>query len=66
MELDETIIKKIEMLALLAKKSPKTIIHEALDSYLETLQESLMEEEMRREREATTFTYDEFWDGVDI
>ena len=66
MQLDETTIKKIEALALLTQKSPEAVLNEALDSYLESRQKKMLEEEMERERKETTFTNDEFWDGLDI
>jgi len=66
MQLDETTIKKIEALALLTQKSPEAVLNEALDSYLESRQKKLVEEEMERERKETTFTNDEFWDGLEI
>jgi len=66
MQLDETMIKKIEALVLLTQKSPEAVVHEALDGYLEAQQKKLMEEELERKRKETTLSYDEFWDGVDI
>lgn len=66
MQLDETMIKKIEALELLVHKTPEEILHEALDSYLQAQQKKLIEEELERERKETNLSYDEFWDGVDI
>ena len=66
MQLNETTVKKIEALALMMQKSPETVLNEALDSYLENQQKKLVEEELERERKETTFTNDEFWDGLDI
>jgi len=66
MQLDEMMIKKIETLALLTGKSPEEILNEALEGYIETQQEKLEEAERERRRKETTFTYDEFWDGVDV
>ena len=66
MQLDETTVKKIEALALMTRKSPEAVLNEALESYLENQQKKLVEEEMERERKETTFTNDEFWDGLDI
>lgn len=66
MTLDQSMIKKLQALELLTKKSAETILHEALDGYLEAQQKKLVEEELERERKETTFTSDEFWDGVDI
>ena len=66
MELDELAIKKIETLELLTQKPPLDILHEALDRYLEAQQKKLLEEEMELKRKETTFSYDEFWDGVEL
>lgn len=66
MQLDETMTKKLEALVLLTKKGPEEVLNEALESYLETQQKKLVEDELERERKETTFTGDEFWDGVDI
>ena len=66
MQLDETMIKKIEALALMTHQSPEEVLHEALDGYLEAQQTKLIEEELERKRKETTLSYDEFWDGVDI
>lgn len=66
MQLDEMMIKKIETLALLTGKSPEEILNEALEGYIETQQEKLEEAERERRQKETTFTYDEFWDGVDV
>jgi hypothetical protein len=66
MQLDETMIKKLEALALMTRKPPEEVLNDALDSYLEMQQKKLLEEDLERERKETTFTGDEFWDGVDI
>lgn len=66
MQLDETLIKKIEALALLMQKSPEAVLNEAVDSYLEAQQKKAMEEELEKRRKETTLSYDEFWDGLDI
>ncbi len=66
MQLDETMTKKVEALALMMHMSPEEVLNEALESYLETQQKKLVEDELERERKETTFTSDEFWDGVDI
>ena len=66
MELDESIIQKIESLKLLTKKSGEEVLNEALDAYLQIQQKKVMEEELERQRKETTLSYDEFWDGVDL
>ena len=62
MQLDETMMHKIQALELLTHKSPEKILNEALDMYLRVKQE----EEAEKQRQETTLSYDEFWDGVDI
>lgn len=62
MQLDETMMQKIETIQLLTKQSEKEIVNKALDMYLQARQELIAEEQ----RKETTLSYDEFWDGVDI
>ena len=62
MQLDETMMQKVQALELLTNKSPDEILNEALDMYLRVKQE----EEAEKQRQETTLSYDEFWDGVDI
>ena len=66
MQLDDALTEKLEALVLMTKKPPETILHEALDAYLAARHKRLVEEELERERRETTFTSDEFWDGLDI
>ncbi len=62
MQLDETMVQKVEALQLLTKKSPEKVLNEALDFYLRAQQERIAEEERRE----TALSYDEFWDGLDF
>ena len=62
MQLDETVMQKVQALELLTNKSAEDILNEALDMYLRVKQE----EEAEKQRQETTLSYDEFWDGVDI
>lgn len=66
MQLDDSMTKKLEALVLLTHRPPEEVLNAALDSYLEMQQKKLVEDELERERKETTFTSDEFWDGVDI
>ena len=56
-------LESLKAFALLLGKTPSEIVEEALMRYF-------AEEEQRMaakdERAMTTFTYDEFWDGLDI
>ena len=62
MQLNENILQKIQALELLTNKLPEEILNEALDMYLRVKQE----EEAEKQRQETTLSYDEFWDGVDL
>jgi hypothetical protein len=62
MQLDETMMQKVQALELLTNKPAEEILNEALDMYLRVKQE----EEAEKQRQETTLSYDEFWDGVDI
>ena len=66
MILDKKTVEKLEALALLMQKEPETVLHEALDSYLEAQQKQLVEDKLEEEKKLTTLSYDEFWDGLDL
>jgi len=53
----------LEAFASLLNKTPSEIVEEALLRYFAEEEQRLAEDE---ERALTTFSYDEFWDGLDI
>lgn len=64
--LPSSTIEQIELYSQLLKKEPKQIIQEALENYFAQLEKELFENSLENENKLTTFTNDEFWDGLDI
>jgi len=56
-------LEMLQAFSQLLNKSPSLIVEEALMRYFAEEEQRLAEEE---ERALTTFSYDEFWDGLDI
>ena len=64
--LPSTTIEQIELYSNILKKDPSTIIQEALEAYFVELEKSFVQDSMESENKLTTFSNDEFWEGVDI
>jgi len=64
--LDSSYIESIKDYSKLLNKEPSIIIKEALDDYFAKVEKELMQNNLEKENALTTFTYDEFWDGLDI
>jgi predicted transcriptional regulator len=62
-ELKPELAESLEAFAALLHKTPEAIVEEALLRFFAEEEQRLAEDE---ERAMTTFTYDEFWDGLDI
>ena len=62
MQLDDIMMQKVEALKILTGKSAEEVLNAALDAYLHMKQE----EEIERQRQETTLSYEEFWEGVDL
>jgi len=65
-KLDSKYIESIKEYSELLNKEPSIIIKEALDDYFAKIQKELLENNLEQESALTTFSYDEFWDGVDL
>ncbi len=59
-------IEQIELYSNILKKEPNVIIHEALEAYFVEVEKSLHQDSMESENRLTTFSNDEFWEGVDL
>ena len=66
MHLDTKMVEKIDVLADLLKKSPETVLDEALDLYLKVEREKQLELELDAHKKETNLSYDEFWDDLDF
>jgi hypothetical protein len=64
--LPSSTIEQIELYSQLLKKEPNQIIQEALENYFAQLEKELFENSLENENKLTTFTNDEFWDGLDV
>ena len=64
--LPSTTIEQIELYSNILKKEPGTIIQEALEAYFVELEKSFVQDSMESENKLTTFSNDEFWEGVDM
>jgi hypothetical protein len=47
-------------------KDINTMVQEAIEDYLSTQQQKLIEQSLYDDNAMTNLDYDEFWDGVDI
>jgi len=47
-------------------KDINTMVQEAIEDYLSTQQQKLIEQSLYDDNVMTNLDYDEFWDGVDI
>jgi shikimate kinase len=65
-KLDSKFIESIEEYSKLLNKEPSIIIKEALEDYFAKVEKELLESNLEKESALTTFSYDEFWDGVDL
>jgi hypothetical protein len=64
--LDRYYIEAIKEYSKILDKEPSIIIKEALEDYFAKVEKELLKDNMEKESALTTFSYDEFWDGVDI
>ncbi len=64
--LPKSIMEQLELYSDILKKEPSQIIQEALEKYFTEVEQAMLEQGIESENRLTTFTYDEFWDGVDI
>jgi len=64
--LPQTTIEQLKLYSEILKKDPSHIIQEALENYFTLIEEEILKENMESEKRLTTFTNDEFWDGLDI
>ena len=64
--LPQTTIEQLELYSEILKKNPSKIIQEALDKYFSEVEQAMLEQGMESEKKLTTFSNDEFWDGLDI
>ena len=58
--------ENLEIFSEILKKSPDTIIEEALERYFEEAHTELARKSMVDENAQTNLSYDEFWDGVEL
>lgn len=66
MTLDKRSMEKVEALAVLLQTSADKALNEALERYLKEVQERLFEEKQIKERQESSLSFDEFWEGVDF
>ena len=64
--LPKSIMEQLELYSDILKKEPSQIIQEALEKYFTEVEQAMLEQGIESENRLTTFTYDEFWDGIEI
>ncbi len=64
--LPQSTIEQIELYSDILKRNPSQIIQEALEKYFAEIEQAMLEQDMESEKRLTTFTNDEFWEGLDI
>ncbi len=64
--LPQSTIEQIELYSNILKRNPSQIIQEALEKYFAEIEQAMLEQGMESEKRLTTFTNDEFWEGLDI
>ncbi len=64
--LPQSTIEQIELYSDILKRNPSQIIQEALEKYFAEIEQAMLEQGMESEKRLTTFTNDEFWEGLDI
>ncbi len=64
--LDAKTLEALQEYSELLKRSPDTIIKEALEEYFVKVEKELLEKAMADENAITNLSYDEFWDGVEL
>ncbi len=64
--LPKSIMEQLELYSDILKKEPSQIIQEALEKYFTEVEQAILEQGIESENRLTTFTYDEFWDGIEI
>jgi shikimate kinase len=65
-KLDASFIEAIENYAKLLNKEPSDIIKEALEDYFVKVEKELLEENFEKESALTSFSSEEFFDGLDF
>ncbi len=65
-KLDASFIEAIENYAKLLNKEPSDIIKEALEDYFVKVEKELLEESFEKESALTSFSSEEFFDGLDF
>ncbi|HHD74666.1 MAG TPA: hypothetical protein ENL00_02440 [Nitratifractor sp.] len=65
-KLPTSTIEQIELYSQLLKKDSNQILQEALESYFAQIEKELLENNLENENKLTSFSNEEFWDGVDI
>lgn len=59
-------IEQIELYSQLSDKEPDQILQEALENYFCQTEKELLENNLENENKLTSFSNEEFWDGVDV
>ena len=65
-KLNSTTIERLKLYSQILKTSSDNIIQEALEKYFEEIEQNILEKNIEDEKRLTTFSNDEFWDGLDI
>jgi len=65
-KLDASFIEAIQNYAKLLNKEPSDIIKEALEDYFVKVEKELLEENFEKESALTSFSSEEFFDGLDF
>jgi predicted DNA-binding protein len=65
-KLDSKMMETLLSYSELLKKEPSTIIKEALENYFVEVEKELLEKSMEQDNALTSFSYEEFFDGLEF
>ena len=65
-KLNSSLIEALMEYSSLLNKEPSVIIKEALEEYFAKVEKEILEKSLEKESALTSFSYDEFFDGLDF
>ncbi len=66
LELKESTVENLQAFSDILNKDINTILEEALEEYFQTQQANLIEKNQNDENAMTNFSFDEFWDDLEV
>jgi len=59
-------VEEIERFSQIVGKTPSQFVEDAIDAYISAIETKLAQNSLNDDNANTNFSYDEFWDGVDL